>query len=119
MEATALTSLLLEIRTYRLRSGYTEAFHATVAERAAPLLRDFGVDVVRFGPSEQNEDGVEEYLLMRSFASHDDRDEQEKRFYTSPEWHDGPRADIVDRIESYHTVVLTVPASAIDGLRRA
>lgn len=118
MDATAAGSPLLEIRTYRLKPGTTEAFHATVAEHAAPLLAQFGVDVVRYGPSEMNEDGVEEYVLIRSFASHDARDEQEKRFYTSPEWHDGPRADIVERIENYHTVVLTVSASAIDGLRR-
>jgi hypothetical protein len=118
MDATAVSSPLLEIRTYRLKTGTTEAFHATVAERAAPLLAQFGLDVVRFGPSEMNEDGVEEYVLMRTFASHDARDEQEKRFYTSPEWHDGPRAGIVDRVESFHTVVLTVPSSAIDGLRR-
>ncbi|MDQ2749262.1 MAG: NIPSNAP family protein [Actinomycetota bacterium] len=118
MDATVLSSFLLEIRTYRLKAGTTEAFHATVAERVAPLLHEFGLDVVRFGPSEMNDDGVEEYILIRSFPSHDARDEQEKRFYTSPEWHDGPRADIIDRIESYHTIVLAVPASAVDGLRR-
>ncbi|MEP7019276.1 MAG: NIPSNAP family protein [Pseudonocardiales bacterium] len=117
MADTAVSSALLEIRTYRLQGGTTEAFHATVAEQAAPLLREFGVDVVRYGPSEMNEDGVEEYVLMRAFESHDARDEQEKRFYTSPEWHDGPRAGIVGRIESYHTIVLSVPAAALDALR--
>ncbi|PZS25202.1 MAG: NIPSNAP family protein [Pseudonocardiales bacterium] len=117
MADTADSSPLLEIRTYRLKAGTTEGFHATMGERGAPLLREFGVDVVRYGPSEMNEEGVEEYVLMRSFESHDARDEQEKRFYTSPEWLDGPRGGIVERIESYHTIVLSVPAAAVDALR--
>ncbi len=44
MAGTAVSSALLEICTYRLRGGTTEAFHATVVEQAAPLLREFGVD---------------------------------------------------------------------------
>jgi NIPSNAP protein len=108
---------LLEIRTYRLKPNERAAYHRVVVEQAAPLLRRFGIDVVRFGPSEQDEDGAEEYVLMRSFNSAAERDDQEERFYGSREWHDGPREGIVSRIESYHTIVLTVAAEAIDGLR--
>ncbi len=76
---------VLEIRTYRLKPGTTAAFHDSVAERSVPLLCRFDIDVVRFGPSEQNEQGVEEYVLMRSFESMTARDEQEDRFYGSQE----------------------------------
>jgi len=108
---------VLEIRTYRLKPGASAAFHQAVAERSVPLLRQFEIAVVRFGPSEHNEQGVEEYVLMRSFQSMALRDEQEERFYGSKEWQRGMREEVVGMIESYHTVVLTVPDQAIQALR--
>lgn len=47
------------------------------------------------------------------------REEQEARFYGSSEWRSGPREEIVSRIESDHTVVLTLTADAVDALRTA
>ncbi len=111
--------MVLEIRTYRLKAGSEEAFHRVVAERSVPLLRQFGIDVVRFGPSEQSEDGFVDYVLVRAFESHGAREEQEARFYGSSEWRSGPREEIVSRIESDHTVVLTLAAGAVDALRTA
>jgi NIPSNAP len=112
-----MSERVLEIRTYRLHAGERDAYHRVVLEQARPLLAEFGVDVVRVGPSEQDEDGVQEYVLIRSFASLTERDEQEERFYGSREWHDGPRDGIISRIESYHTIVLTVPVAVVEGLR--
>lgn len=108
---------VLEIRTYRLHAGEGAAFHGVVEGQARPLLDSFGVDVVRTGPSEADEDGVEEYILIRAFESLAARDEQEERFYGSPEWQNGPREGVMSRIESYHTIVLTVPAAVVEGLR--
>jgi len=114
-----LAQTVLEIRTYRLKPGSEEAFHRVVAEQSVPLLRLFGIDVVRFGPSEQREDEAEDYVLVRAFESYAVRDEQEARFYGSSEWRSGPREEIVSRIESDHTVVLTLPSEAVDALRAA
>jgi hypothetical protein len=111
--------VILEIRTYRLRQGTSASFHRLVAEQSVPLLERFGINVVRFGPSEQNEDGVEEYVLIRAFDSLVERDEQEGRFYGSDEWLHGPREAILGLIESYQTVVLTASPAAVDGLRLA
>ncbi len=108
---------VLEIRTYRLKPGTSAAFHQSMAERSVPLLLQFDIGVVRFGPSEQNEEGVEEYVLMRSFESMADRDEQEERFYGSPEWQSGLREEVVSMIDNYHTIVLTVRIEAIEALR--
>lgn len=108
---------VIEIRTYRLIAGERAAFHRVVVEQALPLLESFAMEVVRAGPSEADEDGVEEYVLIRAFDSHADRDAQEQRFYGSREWCDGPRTGIVSRIESYHTIVLTVPSEVVQGLR--
>lgn len=111
--------MVVEIRTYRLRPGSTEAFHRVVTEQSVPLLLQFGVDVVRFGPSEQSEDGFEDYLLVRAFESRGHREEQEARFYGSSEWRSGPREEILSRLETHHTVVLTLPAEAVNALRTA
>ena len=112
-----MTDRVLEIRTYRLLPGTTAAFHEVFLEQALPLLRTFGVDVLRGAPSERNEDGEECYVLLRAFDSLDQRDAQEERFYDSQQWRDGPREPVLSRIESYHTVVLTVPDSVVEGLR--
>ena len=114
-----MAQVVLEIRTYRLKGGSEEAFHRVVAEQSVPLLSRFGIDVVRFGPSEQSEDGFVDYVLVRAFESHEAREEQEARFYGSSEWRSGPREAIVSRIESDHTVVLTLAAEAVDALRTA
>jgi hypothetical protein len=111
--------VVLEIRTYRLKAGSEAEFHRVVVEQSVPLLRRFGIDVVRFGPSEQSEDGFVDYVLVRAFESHQARDEQEARFYGSSEWRSGPREEIVGRIESDHTVVLSLAADAVDALRTA
>lgn len=107
---------ILEIRTYRLKPGTGTAFHQAMAQRSVPLLRQFGIGVVRFGPSERNEQGVDEFVLMRSFESMADRDELEDRFYGSPEWQGGLREHVLSMIENYHTIVLTVPDEAVQAL---
>ena len=112
-----MSDRVLEIRTYRLRAGTTAAFHQVFLDQALPLLREFGLDVLRGAPSERNEDGEESYVLLRAFDSLDARDEQEARFYGSDAWRTGPQQAVMSKIESYHTVVLTVPAVVIDGLR--
>lgn len=114
--SAAGSRVVLEIRTYRLQPGTRAEFHRVVAEEAVPLLASFGISVVRYGPSEEDEEGVEEYVLIRAFASVEVRGEQEERFYGSREWHEGPRAGILGPIVGYHTVVLTVSASAVDAL---
>jgi hypothetical protein len=109
---------LLEIRTYRLKPGATGSFHSVVVEESIPLLERAGIDVVRFGPSEQREEGHEEYVLIRAFDSSEARDRQEAAFYSSTAWRDGPREEILSRIESFHTIVLTVVPEAVETLRR-
>ncbi len=102
--------MILEIRTYRLKPGTRDDFVAAMAA-AQPLLARYGIDVVDFGASLVAEDGHEEAYLIRRFASLEERAEKEDAFYGSDDWRDGPRADVVAPIESYHTIVL--PASAL------
>jgi hypothetical protein len=87
-------------------------------ERSLPLLRSAGIDVVRCGPSECDADGASDYALVRVFSDHAAREELESQFYNSRAWRLGPREAVLDAIESYHTVVLTVGEQAVEALRQ-
>lgn len=106
--------LVVEIRTYRLRAGTEPAFHRVVTEQCLPLLGSFGIRVIHAGPSEAEDDGSYDYILVRAFASLASREEQEIQFYGSSQWQQGPRQDVVSRIDRYHTVVLTVPHAMVE-----
>jgi hypothetical protein len=47
---------VFEIRSYRLKPGAGPEFHRLVVERSMPMLERWGVDVVAFGPSLDDED---------------------------------------------------------------
>ena len=106
---------LVEIRSYNLRPGSRGEFHRLATDQAVPMLRRFRVDVVAAAPSPHD---TTSYYLIRAFASLDDRQQSEDRFYGSAEWRDGPRAAILALIESYTTVVLEVDDRTLAGLRR-
>jgi hypothetical protein len=94
---------VVEIRTYKLKPGSGPEFHRTVVEESVPMLQRWGVEVVAFGPSMDDD---ESYYLIRSYASLEERQHSQDAFYGSDEWRHGPREAIVSRIESDSTVVL-------------
>ena len=104
---------VIEIRTYRLKPGSGAAFHRTVVEESLPMLRRWGVEVVGFGPSLDDEDL---YYLMRAYPSLAELQRSQNAFYGSDEWRQGPREAIVSRIESDISVV--VPADSVLPDRR-
>lgn len=103
---------MLEIRTYRIREGERDEFGRR-ASAVVPMLQRYGIDVVGHGPSIED---AEHYVLLRSFASLDERDEQEGAFYEGDEWLSGPREGILELIETYHTVVLRSTPEAVRAL---
>jgi NIPSNAP len=99
---------VIEIRSYKLKPGTGPAFHRTVVEESLPMLGRWGVEVVAFGPSLDDEDS---YVLIREYPSLEERQRSQDAFYGSDEWRNGPREAIVSRIESDFSVV--VPKSAL------
>ena len=99
---------VIEIRTYRLRAGTGAAFHRLVVEESLPMLERWGVEVVASGPSL---DDADSYFLIRAYASLEELERSQDAFYGSDEWRDGPREEIVSRVESYSSVVL--PAESL------
>ena len=107
---------LLEIRSYELKPGTRDEYDRLFREEAAPLLRQFEIDVVAVGASAGDPNG---YFLMRAFADLDDRARREDAFYSSPEWREGPRQAVLDCIVTYTEAVVELPDAVIEGLRRA
>jgi ketosteroid isomerase-like protein len=109
-----VTSAVIEIRAYTLKTGTRGRFHELFVRRSLPLLQRHHVDVVAYGPSL---DDANSYYLVRSFASLDDRSRSEDAFYGSKEWTEGPRDEVLAAIETYSTVVVQVDGQTLQALR--
>ena len=105
---------LVEIRAYRLKPGTRADFHAAATNKALPMVRAYGMDVVTHGPVPNDDDG---YFLVRSFASLAELTAQEDEFYGSAAWREGPREALVSRIDTYVDTLLWLSPAAIADLR--
>lgn len=101
-------SAVIEIRTYKLVPGTGAAFQRIFAEESLPMLQRWGVEVVAFGLSLDDEDT---FYLLRAYPSLEELERSQDAFYGSDEWRGGPREAVVSRIESGISVVL--PASSV------
>jgi hypothetical protein len=105
---------LVEIRSYKLKPGSAVELHRIVSEQAVPMLREWGTDVVAFGPSAHEADT---YFLVRSYENLADLNTRQDAFYGSGAWRSGPREAVVEKIGSYLNTVLWLSQEAIDNLR--
>ena len=97
---------VLDIRTYRTVPGGRDELIRIMAEETVPMLRRYGIEVVAFGPSLQDDDLA---LLIRFFESMQERDEKIESFYESEEWLSHYDERVMALIANYHVVV--IPAS--------
>lgn len=104
---------LIEVRTYRLRPGCAERFVTAVRE-ALPLVRASGMDVVAFGRSDHE---AESFFLIRAFDNRDQLVAQQAAFYGSAVWREGPRAVLIDCLDTYLNTLLWLPDEAVEALR--
>ena len=110
-----MTKRLIEVRSYKLKPGAAAAFHKTVVSSGMPLLREWGADVVAFGPSAHEPDT---YFLIRAYKDLADLKAKQDAFYGSDAWKNGPRESIVPLVASYLNTVVWLSQGAIDDLRR-
>lgn len=106
---------LIEVRSYRLKPGAMAAFHALMHERALPMLRAHGTDVVAHGPVSHETDA---YFLVRAYADLADLQASQEAFYGSREWREGPREPLLACIDTFLNTVLWLAPEAIEDLRR-
>ena len=105
---------IVEIRSYTLKPGTRARFQQLFIE-TRPMLERRKIDVVAHGPSLHDDNS---YYLIRAFASLEDRQRSEDAFYNSDEWRQGPRDAVLACIDTYTTVVVTLDAATVGGLRR-
>jgi NIPSNAP len=99
---------VLDLRTYKLVAGGRETFDRIFRQGALPLLGRHEIDVVGYGPSLADD---EHYYLARAFPSAARREQQLGGFYGSEEWRQRYERDVMELIETYHTVVIPLAPS--------
>jgi hypothetical protein len=104
----------VDFRSYTLKAGRAVEFELLMRTQALPLLHKWGFDVVAQGLSV---DGDDRGYLVRAFRDLTHREVSEDIFTGSIDWLDGPHEAILDCIEDYSSVVLRLPAGAVDALR--
>jgi quinol monooxygenase YgiN len=107
---------LVEIRAYQLKPGTAAEFHDVVTNVAVPMLRESGMDVVAYGPSQHDPDA---YFLIRAYDDLEQLNVQQAAFYGSQAWREGPREPVVSRIQTYLSTVLWLSPQSIDDVRRS
>lgn len=114
-DSPAAPTRLVEVRSYNLKPGTRDRFHALFEREALPMLKRWHVDVVGYGPSRHDQDS---WFLMRGFPSVAARQKSEDAFYGSEEWIKGPREAILAAIDTYATIVIDVDEPTLRGLRQ-
>lgn len=87
--------MLIEIRTYALKSGMGKTFHDLETQQAIPLHEQWGIRVLCHGASALDPDT---YLLVRAFDDEAQMHEQLQAFYDSDDWRADLRQKIIDCI---------------------
>jgi quinol monooxygenase YgiN len=106
---------IIEIRSYNLKPGQREEFHRLFRDEVYPMLKRWGVDVVAFGPSPQDDIS---YYLIRRYNDQGDLEQSQDAFYGSDEWRQGPREPVLACIENFTSIVLIVDPATLQGLRQ-
>lgn len=109
-------SQIVEIRTYNLKDNSRGTFHQLFVEKAMPLLKERGIEVVGYGPSLHDKNT---YALIRKYQSIEHMQKSEDAFYGSDEWRKGPREAVLALIENYTTLVIPADQELLDRLRKS
>ena len=107
---------LVEVRTYRLKPGGGARFHALVEEQSLPLVREFGMDVLAYGPSQHDPDM---YFFIRAYDGLEHLRASQDAFYGSAAWRQGPREAILALIDADLDAVFWLSTEAIEAIRRS
>jgi hypothetical protein len=106
--------VLVEIRSYNLKTGTRDEFHELFVRVTLPMLQRRKVDVVAYGPSVHDRDS---YFLMRAFSSLDARQPSEDAFYSSRNGSVGPVQPFSMRLRAIRpsSSASTTPPSEVFG----
>ena len=94
---------LLEMRFFKLHPGTRAEFDRISREGTIPMMRRFGITVLAYGPTLNDDDG---YLLVRAFPSEEQRVALSRSLYASDEWEANYEQPVMGMIADYHTAVI-------------
>lgn len=104
---------LLEIRLFKLHPGTRAEFDRISREGTIPMMRRYGITVVTFGPSLNDDDG---YFLLRVFPSEEERVRQSQAIYATAEWDANYEGPVMSMIDEYWTAVIPTTPRLISQL---
>jgi len=106
---------LIEIRSYKLKTGAAAEFDRLIRGSASPMLLAAGMDIVACGASAHEADT---YYLIRAYTDLADLNAQQDAFYGSETWRKGPREAVLACIDHFLNTVIWLSAEGIEDLRR-
>ncbi|WP_419868876.1 hypothetical protein [Chryseobacterium sp. CT-SW4] len=110
-----MTGKVVEILQYNLKEGTGEAFHQIMQQTSVPLHASHSIEVILYGNSLHDSDC---YYLIRAFESEDQMHSVLNDFYAGKDWKDGPREEIVNKIENSLKSILLLSQSSIEELKK-
>lgn len=105
--------MIVEVRTYTVKSGRRDEFLRFFAARAAPLQRALGIGVI--GPWIDLEH-PDRFVWMRSFASIEERERLKARLYDGPEWTGELEAIAMPMLDDFASIVTEIAQADLPGL---
>ncbi|MGJ0578065.1 NIPSNAP family protein [Xenorhabdus bovienii] len=107
---------IIEILQYELKAATGKEFHRIMTEISVPLHEKTGIDVISYGNSLHNSDS---YYLIRAFGDLDEMNNILTAFYSSDDWINGPKIEIIEKINKSMKSIIALPKVSIDALRRS
>ncbi len=98
--------MIVEVRTYRIKSGRRDEFIRTFLTRSIPAHHAIGMQI--FGPLLDVEH-PDTFVFLRAFPSMGERDRMKAAFYDGELWKQELESILMPMIDSYD-VVLTEPS---------
>jgi hypothetical protein len=105
-------SMIVEVRSYRIKPGHRDEFIRLFESRAVPALRQYGMKIV--GPLLDVEN-PNKFVFLRSFPSLEERDRMKDAFYGSELWKNELERIAMPLLDSYDVILCeTSPGCVFD-----
>jgi hypothetical protein len=94
--------MIVEVRSYRIKSGKRDEFIKLFETRAVPAQRRYGIKIV--GPFLDVEN-PNKFVFLRSFPSLEERDRMKAAFYGGELWKNELEGLAMPLLESYDVIL--------------
>lgn len=95
-------SMIIEVRTYKIKPGLRDRFIQLFESRAVPVQQSLGIKVL--GPLLDVEN-PDVFVFLRAFPSMAERDRMKNLFYEGPIWKEELEAQAMPMVQSYSSVL--------------